>query len=119
MATDSALFTIEARPAPVSFAAAQTAVIVVDMQNDFGSPEGMFGRAGIDLTDIRATIEPTRHVLASARRAGMKVVYLKMAFRGLACPASFGMIPALCGPLTALATMPVLVVANSLRSVGD
>lgn len=81
MATDSALFTIEARPAPVSFAAAQIAVIVVDMQNDFGSPEGMFGRAGIDLTDIRATIEPTRHVLASARRAGMKVVYLKMAFR--------------------------------------
>ena len=74
MATDSALFTIEARPAPVSFAAAQTAVIVVDMQNDFGSPEGMFGRAGIDLTDIRATIEPTRHVLASARRPAMKVV---------------------------------------------
>ena len=81
MTEDSAGFTIEARPAPVSFHAAHTAVIVVDMQNDFGSPEGMFGRAGIDLTSIRATIEPTRQVLASARRAGMKVVYLKMAFR--------------------------------------
>ena len=81
MTEDSAVFTIEARPAPVSFPAAHTAVIVVDMQNDFGSPEGMFGRAGIDLTSIRATIEPTRQVLASARRAGMKVVYLKMAFR--------------------------------------
>jgi ureidoacrylate peracid hydrolase len=41
----------------------------------------MFGRAGIDLTGIRATIEPISHVLASARRAGIKVVYLKMAFR--------------------------------------
>lgn len=81
MTEDSAVFTIEARPAPVRFDAAHTAVIVVDMQNDFGSPEGMFGRAGIDLTSIRATIEPTRQVLASARRAGMKVVYLKMAFR--------------------------------------
>ena len=75
------VFTVEARPAPVSFRASQTAVIVVDMQNDFGSPDGMFGRPGVDLTGIRATIEPTRRVLASARRAGMKVVYLKMAFR--------------------------------------
>ena len=81
MDTEGSLFTIGARPAPVSFDAAQTAVIVVDMQNDFGSPEGMFARAGIDLADIRATIEPTQRVLASARRAGMKVVYLKMAFR--------------------------------------
>ena len=81
MATDRSPFTIEARPAPVSFDVAQTAVVVVDMQNDFGCPEGMFGRAGIDLAGIRATIEPTRKVLASARRVGMKIVYLKMAFR--------------------------------------
>jgi ureidoacrylate peracid hydrolase len=71
----------------VRFDAAQTAVIVVDMQNDFGSPEGMFGRAAIDLTGIRATIEPTRRVLGSARRAGMKVVYLKMALRSDLCDA--------------------------------
>ena len=81
MATEGSEFTIDARPAPVSFDAARTAVIVVDMQNDFGAPGGMFGRAGIDLAGIRATIEPTRKVLAAARREGMKVVYLKMAFR--------------------------------------
>lgn len=45
------------------------------------APDGMFGRAGIGLAGIRATIEPTRHVLASARRAGIRVIYLKMAFR--------------------------------------
>ena len=81
MAAGSDLFAIDARPAPVRFDASETAVIVVDMQNDFGSPDGMFGRAGIDLTGIRATIEPTRKVLASARRNGIKIVYLKMAFR--------------------------------------
>jgi ureidoacrylate peracid hydrolase len=51
------------------------------MQNDFGSPLGMFGRAGIDLTGIRNTITPTARVLSAARRVGALVVYLKMAFR--------------------------------------
>ena len=81
MASNNGPLTIEARPAPVSFDAAQTAVVVVDMQNDFGDPDGMFGRAGIDLVGIRATIAPTSLVLAAARRCGMRVVYLKMAFR--------------------------------------
>ena len=81
MGTERDLFTIEARPAPLRLNASETAVIVVDMQNDFGSPDGMFARAGIDVTGIRATIEPTRQVLASARRMGCKVVYLKMAFQ--------------------------------------
>ncbi|MBK5333968.1 MAG: isochorismatase family protein [Ilumatobacteraceae bacterium] len=73
--------TVAARPEPFTFEAHTTAVIVVDMQNDFGDPAGMFGRAGIDLTGIRGTIEPTSKVLAAARRAGILVVYLKMAFR--------------------------------------
>jgi ureidoacrylate peracid hydrolase len=82
VATGSARFTIEARPSAVSIDAAHTAVVVVDMQNDFASLEGMFGCAGINVADIRATIEPTRRVLASARQAGIRVVvYLKMAFR--------------------------------------
>ena len=81
MGSSTGVLTVKARPALVSFDAAQTAVIVVDMQNDFGDPDGMFGRAGIDLAGIRSTIAPTSRVLAAARRAGMRVVYLKMAFR--------------------------------------
>ncbi len=77
----SRLASIDARPQPVEFDVAKTAVVVVDMQNDFGSPLGMFGRAGIDLTGIRGTIAPTARVLSAARRAGVIVVYLKMAFR--------------------------------------
>ena len=55
-------------------------MIVVDMQNDFGHPCGMFGRAGIDLSGIQGTIEPIARLLTAVRRAGMPVVYLKMAF---------------------------------------
>jgi ureidoacrylate peracid hydrolase len=72
---------LDARPGPIAVDAARTAVIVVDMQNDFGSDGGMFHRAGIDISMIRAAVAPTRRVLTVARQAGMKVIYLKMGFR--------------------------------------
>lgn len=50
------------------------------MQNDFGAPGGMFDRAGVPIDGIRAVVAPTRRVLDEARRAGMRVVYLKMEF---------------------------------------
>ena len=46
------------------------AMIVVDIQHDFASRDGMFGRAGIPLDAIRAVVEPTRNVLDAARTAG-------------------------------------------------
>ena len=73
--------TIAARPDSFDFDPGATAVIVVDMQNDFGHPNGMFGSAGIDLTGIRATIGPTAKVLEAAHAHGMPVVFLKMAFK--------------------------------------
>lgn len=56
-------------------------MIVVDMQNDFGTKGGLFDRAGFDISIIQAVIGPTARVLASARRSGVKIVYLKMGFR--------------------------------------
>jgi ureidoacrylate peracid hydrolase len=72
---------LAAQPEPISFDTARTAVLVVDMQNDFGAPGGMFDRAGIDISLIQRAVEPTARVLAAARQAGMPVIYLKMAFR--------------------------------------
>lgn len=40
----------------------------------------MFAQAGIDIAPIRKVIEPTNAVLTASRRAGVKVVYLKMEF---------------------------------------
>jgi ureidoacrylate peracid hydrolase len=72
---------IAAKPEPITIDAARTAVIVVDMQNDFGSKGGMFDRAGIDIAPIQKVVTPISKVLESARHAGVKVVYLKMGFR--------------------------------------
>jgi ureidoacrylate peracid hydrolase len=73
--------TVDARPGALDIDTAQTAVLVVDMQNDFGAEGGMFDRSGIDIGPIQAVVEPTARVLDSARSAGMKVIYLKMEFR--------------------------------------
>lgn len=72
---------IDAKPNPLTIDPSEAAVIVVDMQNDFGSEGGMFARAGIPIADIKATVEPTARVLAAARDAGIKIVYLKMEFQ--------------------------------------
>jgi len=75
------MLTIDARPDSMVIDPARSAVIVVDMQNDFGAEGGMFARAGIDISGIRSVVAPIRTVLAAARQHGIQVVYLKMAFR--------------------------------------
>ena len=49
---------IEARPEMIAINTAKTAIIVVDMQNDFGAKGGMFDLAGIDISGIRKAIGP-------------------------------------------------------------
>jgi len=72
---------IDAEPEPLPLNCSETAVIVVDMQNDFCSKGGMFDRAGINISPIRKAIAPTQEVLWAAREAGIRVIYLKMGFR--------------------------------------
>lgn len=68
---------ISARPEAVAFDPARTAVMVIDMQNDFGSPGGMLDRAGIDVAPIQSIVRPISRVLDAARRAGILVVYTR------------------------------------------
>jgi ureidoacrylate peracid hydrolase len=72
---------IEAAPGPFVIDRAETAVLVVDMQNDFGAEGGMFDRAGIDIAPIRKVVQPIARVLAAARQEGLTIVYLKMGFQ--------------------------------------
>lgn len=72
------MITLEARPESVAIDPRRTAVLVIDMQNDFGSPGGMFERAGIDISGITAAAVATRPVLQAARAAAIPIVYLKM-----------------------------------------
>jgi ureidoacrylate peracid hydrolase len=72
---------LDARPEPVTLDLRRTAVLVIDMQNEFGAKGGMFDRAGIDITPIQNAVAPTAKVLAAARTNGIPVVYLKMQHR--------------------------------------
>ena len=76
-----ATIALHARPNPFALKPSTSAVLVVDMQNDFGAEGGMFARAGIDISMIRRAVAPTARVLAAARRFGIPIVYLKMAFK--------------------------------------
>ena len=78
---EARVVTIEAKPQPIAIDVARTAVIVVDMQNDFGADGGMFQRAGIDTSMIRRAVAPTARVLTAARASRIPVIYLKMAFQ--------------------------------------
>ena len=57
---------LPAKPAAVSLDLSKTVVMVVDMQNDFGSKGGMFDRAGLDISIIQRAVPPTAKVLAAA-----------------------------------------------------
>src|SRR5437660_8491958 len=72
------MITVRSRPSPLGLDLRRTAVLVIDMQNDFGAPGGMFDRAGIDIAGIRSAAGATRPVLVAARAAGIPVVYVTM-----------------------------------------
>ncbi len=72
--------TINAKPEPIAIDISKTAVIVVDMQNDFGSKGGMFDLAGIDISIIQKAVGPTAKALSAARSAGVRIIYLKMGY---------------------------------------
>jgi len=75
------LINLDAKPQPITLDPAMTAVIVVDMQNDFCSKGGLFDSVGINILAVQKAIRPTRKVLSVAREAGIKIVYLKMGFQ--------------------------------------
>jgi hypothetical protein len=64
------MLALDARPTSVTLDTAKTAIIVVDMQNDFGTKGGMFDRSGIDISIIQRAVAPTARVLAAGRKAG-------------------------------------------------
>ncbi|HVY51231.1 MAG TPA: cysteine hydrolase [Devosia sp.] len=71
---------LTARPQPIELDPSRTAVVVVDMQNAFASPGGMFDLAGHDISGAPGAIAATGRLLAAARAAGVPVIYLQMGF---------------------------------------
>ena len=57
-----------------NFDAASTAVLIVDLQNDFLHPQGAYGRSGTTSPEIAALPDQIRPLLDTVRRAGGWVV---------------------------------------------
>ncbi len=68
--------TVDARPQRLTLDLARTAVVVVDMQNDFCHPDGWLASIGVDITPARRPIAPLRRALPVLRAAGVAVVWL-------------------------------------------
>jgi len=69
--------TLDARPEAINFAAEQTALIVVDMQNAYASQGGYLDLAGFDVSATKPVIENIKTAVAAAREAGMLIVWFQ------------------------------------------
>lgn len=56
----------------------RTALIVVDVQNDFGHPEGVMARLGCDLSTVDAAVDRIEALIAAARAAAVPVVMVRL-----------------------------------------
>ncbi len=68
--------TIEARPQRLTVDVARTAMIVVDMQNDFCARGGWLDSLGADYSPNRAPIKPLTRLIPALRRVGIPIIWL-------------------------------------------
>jgi len=54
----------------------RTALLIIDMQVDFASPEGALGRAGVDLSSVPAALAAAKRLAEGARESGVPVVFV-------------------------------------------
>lgn len=71
----------DAQPQPVEVDIARSAVIVIDMQNDFCHPEGWFAQKGLGVKATRKPIPVLQRFLPAWRQAGGAVVWLNWGIR--------------------------------------
>jgi ureidoacrylate peracid hydrolase len=74
------LVDVPAEPAPISLDLDRSALLVIDMQNAFGSLGGMLDLAGVDIRPARDVIANAKLVCSAARRARLPVIYLTMGY---------------------------------------
>ena len=72
----SQVITCAAEPQNLQIDLARTAIIVVDMQNDFCHPEGWLASIGVDITPARGPIQPLSELLPRLRDMDVPVIWL-------------------------------------------
>src|SRR5262249_60102992 len=77
----STMLRLTTRPQAIEIAAAQSAVVVVDMQNACVSKGGLLDIAGIDVGSAGAIVRTIAAVLDRARCCSILVVHLQMGYK--------------------------------------
>lgn len=72
---------VSALPQSLLLDGTRTALIVIDMVNDFCAPDGWIASLGVDVTPARALIEPINRVSYAMRAHGMPVIWLNWGVR--------------------------------------
>ncbi len=73
--------TLAATPHPVEIDLAATALLVIDMQNDFLHPQGWSAARGMDIAPVRAVIPAIERCTKIARRADVPVIWINWGVR--------------------------------------
>ncbi|KQU53293.1 pyrimidine utilization protein B [Sphingomonas sp. Leaf339] len=73
---------LPARPEPIRLSPADTAVVVIDMQNAYATEGGYVDLAGFDIAGAASVIGRIAQVLDTARSAGMPVIFLQNGWDG-------------------------------------
>jgi ureidoacrylate peracid hydrolase len=72
---------LNTKPEAIDVNLAQSAVLVVDMQNSFASKGGMLDLLGVDISDAPRVVRSIKRVVEAARAAGIPIVYVQMGYK--------------------------------------
>src|SRR6185312_16620893 len=61
---------------------ARTALVLVDMQVDFASPDGALGKVGFDMTAAQAAVRQSEKLAEAARAANVPLVFVRLFTQG-------------------------------------
>lgn len=68
---------LPARPEPIAFPPAQSALIVVDMQNAYATEGGYLDLAGFDVSATKPVIAKIHQAVTAARAAGVQIIWFQ------------------------------------------
>lgn len=72
---------LAATPQAVEIDLGATALLVIDMQNDFLHPEGWSASRGMDIAPVRAVLPAIERLTSRVRRAGVPVIWVNWGVR--------------------------------------
>jgi ureidoacrylate peracid hydrolase len=66
------------RPDAETLAPGRTALLLIDIQNDFGHPDGVMGKAGVDLSRVDPAVDAAIALADAARAASVPVIIVSL-----------------------------------------